>query len=768
MIYHTPTFETLSTAPVKQYDVVVARQVLSISGYADDTLKWTSSDLLMSVKIDSTGQMLGQTTKKCTVQLLGIQNNFSIGDIFQVRLGIFSSDPSVSGFVYISEGFFIVSTIDNDHDSGSTTVTLYDHMWEASKLKYADTVPSNAITYPISVQDFAEYIAGVLNTTLDPNFSLLPNASYMIPEDLYTTQSGTTIQNAIMDIAGATATTARISDTTLMFAPYNISDDNLDYDTLKRLTIGNTYGPVTSVVLGRTPQNDNIALRGTNPTNATISSVDTVANTLTATDSAMATGNMVYIESTGNLPSPLVAGVPYYVHMTSGDDVFKLSDTYIHAMAGTNFIDITSAGSGTISISHIDTKEIQINNNEILDDARQTLLPNIYNVLAGIDWSEVKAETVGLGWYEVGDVINFTQGTRTVRGFISEVHLSIAGSLKETLVSVVPDEATIDYKAAGSILKTLNNTEIKVDKQAQDITSIVSQQTSYEQTTQENFSEIYQNLTDILLTVQKSGGGNLISNSVGFATDSTLDGDSVQYQALSFWNYNAGYKVGTHGTASAYSSSESQSAGGVAGQIIELNGASISLEQQVSVAANTSLCFGARVKKALSSGAATITLYNDIDSFSITIDNATAYVWEELKLEDFVSRMSWLKIKIQASSVSHLQLTDLRLMYGTTLQGWVQSATEILATNVQFSKLGMKIFDNLHNTETQVTYNEFSTRRRSDNKVLFSADDTGIIANDISINGSTNYVDTTAKTVIKQITIPFSDSRAGVAFIKVA
>jgi hypothetical protein len=223
-------------------------------------------------------------------------------------------------------------------------------------------------------------MATLINVDLMSGFASLPNSQYEISQDLYSSISRATVQNAIQDIAGATGTTARITDTTLVFSQYDVSSENLDSDTLKTLKIGDTYGPITSVILGRQPQNDNIALYAANPTNFDVSSVDTSANTLTITDSGMATGNMVYFTSTGTLPAPLVAGKNYYVYMVSGDDTFKLSDTYSHAIAGTNFIDLTSAGTGTISIDPIVTKEIQINNDEILDDDRITLLPPIYNV----------------------------------------------------------------------------------------------------------------------------------------------------------------------------------------------------------------------------------------------------------------------------------------------------------------------------------------------------------------------------------------------------
>jgi hypothetical protein len=764
MITHTTNFEDLANAPVKQTDVKVARQILDVTGYIDDTsMIWESSSVLMSVAIDAVGKMLGIVTKKAQIKLLGIVDDVVAGDTFQIRLGLY--DSTVPGYEYISEGFYLVDTVDYDYEAGSTTVTMYDHMWKASTLGYAATIPSNAITYPISVADFAEYIAGVLNLSVS-DMTTLPNQDYMIAEDLYSTQSGTTIQGAIQDIAGATGTTARISDTTLTFSQYEVTTEELNSDHLKTLKIGDTYGPITAVILGRAPQNDNIAVYAATPTQTVFGSVNTTTDVVTITDHGMITGNMIYITSTGTLPAPLVAGTPYYVDVLD-EDTFKLAPTYLDALAATNLINLTSAGTGTIQISPIVTKEIQINNDEILDDDRQTLLPPLYNALAGIEWTAVKSDTVGLGWHEVGDVIKFTQGSTTVKAFLSEVHLTLAGSVQEQLISEIPDIVSINYQQAGGVIKTLYDTQIQVDKQNQEITSIVSEQSSFEGTTTTNFSQIYQNLTDIILTVQNSGGGNLIQNSVGFATFDAQDINLYHYNALTFWDYDPAYQQIVDGTITTFSSAESQNAGGVSGQVTEMIGLDVYVEQKLYVASNVPMSFGMRVSNQLGTGGGKIFLYNDIDSYEFDLDQLVNYEWEEVKLENIRSTMPWIKIKIQADSAESFRYTDARLLYGTTLTGWVQSAQEILSTQVQFTKNGMKIFDNDHNTETQVTYNEFSTRRKSDGAVLFEADDSGVITNDLGIKGSTSYLGVGQTSYIKQVIIPSSSALGGIAFIKV-
>lgn len=769
MITHTTPFETLAAAPVKQTDVIVIRQTVDTYGYHDDlTAKWTSSTILMQVNIDCVGAFLGTTTKKATVRLLGLVSTAAIGDIFQVRYGIYSNDPSVNGFIYISEGFFVVDSIAYDYDSGSTTVTMYDFMWTAQNTSYTDTSVSQGFTFPATIASLAQQMASAMGVTLMAGFSSLPNSTYNILVDPYATISNATLATVIQEIAQATGTTARVSDTTLVFSQYSVTTENLTSSSLKTLKIGKTYGPVTSVILGRIPQNDNVVVANTAPLANTITSINTATNLFTITGHGMVNGNLVQIQSTGTLPAPLVANTNYYVYTAGNANTFSLTTTYANALAGTSLIDITTAGTGVISLQTLPIQEVQINNNQIVDDDRATLLPPIYAKLLGIGWSEVTADTIGLGWHEVGDVIQFTQGSTTVSAFIDEIHLVFAGSVKESLVSSIPDVATINYQTAGGVLKSIYDTEIKVDKQNNTITSIVSEQDTFEGQTTTNFTAMQQDIDDIQFTVQKAGGGNLLLNSVGFAKDSTLDNASVAYDKLAFWTYNPSYQISTHGAVTSYSSSESQNNGGTSGQVIQMSGASVYITQRVNVAVNTPLCFGMRVKNLIAGGDATVTLSNGVDSFTIIVDDVAAYNWQEVKIENFVSSLPFLDVKIQVTSATQFIFTDLRLLYGSTLSGWVQSSAEMLATNVRFDNTGMTILDDVHDTKTRVTYNEFSTRRKADNVILFEADDSGVVTHDLSINGSTTYIDGAATSVIKQVTIPRSSALAGIAYIIVS
>lgn len=82
----------------------------------------------------------------------------------------------------------------------------------------------------------------------------------------------------------------------------------------------------------------------------TVSAVNTAANELTINNHPFNTGERVYIASTASLPSGLNANVEYFV-INIGVNTIKLAANAVDAGNGTA-IDITTTGSGTITVNH--------------------------------------------------------------------------------------------------------------------------------------------------------------------------------------------------------------------------------------------------------------------------------------------------------------------------------------------------------------------------------------------------------------------------------
>lgn len=602
MITANADYKNSAQAPVQTPRVVVTQVVES------DPFVYASDDELMSVKIDTVGLFLGTGTKKATIKLLGLHNEFREQDV-TIELGLLNESDT---YDYITLGNFTTDNLALDYEANSTTVTLYDAMWTASNSKYSSLdIPE----FPMTVHSLAEATANSLNVELMDGFEDLPNADYMIQENLYELIDGTTARDVIAEIAQATATTAIISGTTLKFVAFADSGEAMTSDNLKKLKIGSHYGVINSVVLARVPQEDNITLSDE-------SSIET--NGLT---------------------------------------------------------------------------EFKIANNEILDDEREELIEPIFDALNGIEFDGINAETEGHGWYEIGDVLTVSQTvdevTTDYTPYITEIHLTLEGSIKETIVCTVPDPTKTNYATAGGILKTIYNTEIKTDKQNQQIISVVEQMTQLGDDVAENYSQVIQTLEQITNTFQTTGGNNLIKNSVGYATEND-DGSPT------FWDV-----TGT-GTVTANTSPESLNYGAVSGNQINLAGDSPKMTQRVLVQAGGKYSIAFKVKKE-ATGSAVLRLTNETDNFEIVIEDSTAYLWNEMSLVALEPTLGYLDVEIESDGAIGLAITDLMMTIGDSTTVWQQASGEILNTQVALNSEGIKVKSSVYEGDfTQITPLEFA------------------------------------------------------------
>ena len=275
--------------------------------------------------------------------------------------------------------------------------------------------------------------------------------------------------------------------------------------------------------------------------------------------------------------------------------------------------------------------------------------------------------------------------------YITDTHLELGNGIKETIKGVAPTATQTDYARAGGITKTIYNTEIKVDKQKQEIESIVSKQTQVDQQIADEFSKITQNIKNVVTTIQTTGGGNLIKNSVGYAKNQ--DGTLVE------WVKN------NTGEIKSYTSPESKSYGAISGNAIELKkGASIT--QRLNVASSGKIPYSLSFKcKKGAIGTATIKLSNTIDSFVITIPEGKEIVWQNYDLTKLDPSMNYLDITVSTSNnCEQFLITDLMVNMGDQSIPWVQANGEILNTQVAVNDQGMMVSSSVYSGDyVQIT-----------------------------------------------------------------
>lgn len=587
MINVTAAFKNAMKAPVKVVKATVA---------VVDGATYTSADSLVKLEKQATGYYFGVATQSIEVKLLGTNYNL-LNQKIDVTLSVLT-DMTNMVWADCDLGRFKVVEQTADLEKEMTTIKAYDAIGVMASKYYT----SGELDFPIAVNDLATRLAA--DNGMDYTAQELTNGTYQISEDLYANINNITYRDILAEVAGATASLASVSgvESTLTFTePKQAVDETWTYDNLKKVKLEPKYGVVNSVVLARTPAEDNIAVRDED---------SITANGLT---------------------------------------------------------------------------EVKLANNEILDDDRESLAQPILDAVDGFYFYPFEATTEGHGWHEIGDRIAITDGTNTWEVIITDIKLTIDGSLKEVIKGIAPDDTTTNYALAGGITKTIYNTEIKVDKQNQEITSVVSRQDSFESQTLENFSQITQNISSVVTTIQTTGGSNMLHNSVGYNIDT--DGNLVNWTKT--------------GTITAESSPESVSYGALSGNQIDL-AASSSITQRVTVSPDLLYTLSFRVKKNVS-GTATVRLTNGTDNYSLTIPANESQLWKDFSIVGVKPSESYFDVIITTdSSITLFAITDLMLATGDSVVPWVSAADEILSKQVAIDQNGVKVSSSTNNDYVQL------------------------------------------------------------------
>lgn len=326
------------------------------------------------------------------------------------------------------------------------------------------------------------------------------------------------------------------------------------------------------------------------------------------------------------------------------------------------------------SVEEYGRTDVVIANNQILDKQRETTATPLLDAVLGWQYREATYKTEGHGYHEIGDRIDVTIGNTTYPTIVTKSVIIVDGGINETLTSTTPDKVAIDYSKAGGITKTIYNTELAVDKQHQEIEAIVSRQDQTDETISENYTRLLQTINNIQATVQVSGGGNLIKNSVGFGKQS--DG------TLTVWNYGTGADTTT---VKSQSSTASLNAGAISGHEIDLTGATISQDVQLTAGETYNLSF--RVQKS-AVGTATVTISDGINTTSITAQDQTAYNWNQLNA-DFTPTAGGVTVTLTTSNCT-AAITDLMLAQGGRT-GWRQASGEIYNLQVSVDQDGVQV-----------------------------------------------------------------------------
>lgn len=566
MIAVSDDFKTAMKSPIKE-----------LQAYLGDI---KSEDDLISFKISCDSGLCKTAMRKLEAKYFGEHN--LLGQWVHVGFGVKLFDGT---FEYLDYGSFLVTEITTSKDIYTTSIVGYDKMINAMK-EYTKI----AVDYPISLIDYTKKLCLACGLELE-NSSFSTNNDWKITQELWENIDGITYRDILVQIAQVTATTCIISNDKVYFKPLTNTGETLTYDNMFKLKLEPQYGEINSVILARTPQEDNIYMRDEE------------------------------------------------------------------------------------SIKNNSLTEYKIENNEIIDKDRDNAMTPIYNALKGISYYPFETTTEGLGWYEIGDKFDIINDTGDVfNTALFNFNISVEGNIKETLKTTAESKTQTQYQYATTIAKRIKNAEIIVNKQDQYIQQIVSDMYDEDGIVNEKFTNIYQDIDNIINSVQTSGGSNLIKNSVMFAYDNE--------------GIPSDWEIEGEGTLTINSSAESLNFGASSGHKFSLSDKIV--RQKISVSENNYYTFSSRIKKD-STGMCYIKLYNTNEEHIIKLDIGESAYYKEYELKGLQPKDNYYIIEFYGSADSNASFTDNMLAIGEYKSQWSQANGEIMNTQVNINVDGILV-----------------------------------------------------------------------------
>ena len=581
MINISSSFKQAMKKPIKEIDAYINTENESIK----------SADDLISFKVSCDTGMCKTAMKKLEAKILGEHD--LVGKWVNVGFGVRLEDRT---FEYLDYGSFLITEITTTKDTGVTQVVGYDKMI-STMVEYTPL----EVTYPIGLYDYTVALCRVCGLNV-ANQSFINN-NWQITEDLWANINGITYRDILVQIAQATGSTCIIdSNNNVCFKYITPTGEELTYDNMLKLKLEPKYGEINSVVLARTPQEDNIYMK---------------------------------------------------------DDA---------------------------SIEVNGLTEFRIENNEIVDKNRDLAIIPIYNILRGIYFYPFETTTEGLGWYEIGDSFNVINDLGTAyKCVLFNFSITIDGGIKEILKATAETKTQTQYQYATPMGKRVKNTEIITNKQQQYIDALVTDMYEEDGIIHENFTQVHQDIQNIINSVQNSGGANLIKNSVMFAYDT----NGVPNE----------WTVSGAGTLSIQASAEAMSNGSLSGHTFTLNNKTV--KQRVYVKANdgssekTYYTFSTRIKKN-TTGSCYVKIYNNNEEYTISIPSGESAFYKEYELKALLPTNNYYDVEFYGSANSDATFTDNMLAVGEYKTQWQQASGEIMNTQVNINLDGVLVKSSIY------------------------------------------------------------------------
>lgn len=233
-------------------------------------VKYLAEDQDKEFTVEEVNEMSVKNMDRARVKFLiphAKRENIENATTINIQLGVRTSE--FDNYEYIDWGEFVVYDKEEKIDTRSLKLHLYDHMID-SHIKYVEN-PLNLdySTGDVTVLDLLRAICDKFGWTLR-TFDFA-NANKIISEDKYAALTDFTYRDILDEIAAVAGGFIKIINKDLYVAYPIDTGEVIDENDLEKLTIGKKIGAYNTMVLGRSPQEDNIYFPSSAPASGRVS-----------------------------------------------------------------------------------------------------------------------------------------------------------------------------------------------------------------------------------------------------------------------------------------------------------------------------------------------------------------------------------------------------------------------------------------------------------------------------------------------------------------
>ena len=235
-------------------------QILSMNPHFEGSLLKT---VMKCLDIELDGELLAETSAIVGLAIagkavVGVGEVTDANTIVAPRFGVKASGDT--DYSYIEYGTYIIKETEKDEEKQTIKLECYDLMLK-SMIPYDLALD---FSQGVTVKGFLDAICDRLGWA--KGYTSFHNCDVLIDEEKYDLSD--TFRDVLDDIAEVAGGMIGFVDDALTVIYPTSSGEVIDEENLKSLTIGKKYGPINSVVLARTPQEDNIYKQDTDSINA--------------------------------------------------------------------------------------------------------------------------------------------------------------------------------------------------------------------------------------------------------------------------------------------------------------------------------------------------------------------------------------------------------------------------------------------------------------------------------------------------------------------